>query len=332
MSVIPNQSPATLRNGLCAVVACAVLASPAAYPQWKPEKPVEFVVGFAPGGGNDKTARLMQKIWREGKWIENVSVVNKVGGGGAISYAYTSQHPGDAHYIAVAQMGLITNHILGRSPLHYGDLTPLAMVGNEPIGIAVRADSPIRTAKDLVERLKTDPQSVSISVGSTRGAANHFTIGALAKAGGVDPKKLKILTFGGGAESVVNLLGGHIDMMSQAINNAIPHYQAGTMRIIGISTDKRSPTLPDVPTFKEQGLDVVIDGWTVVVGPRGLAPAQVAYWEGLLEKTVKHAEWKKYLETFSWEWDFKKSQATRDYLKKEYDASRQMLVELGMIN
>lgn len=308
------------------------LAAASAYAQWKPEKPVEYVIGFAPGGGNDKTARVMQKIWKESKWLENILVVNKVGGGGALSYTYTNQHPGDAHYIAVAQMGLVTNHLLGRSPMHFNDLTPLAMVGNEPVGIAVRADSPIKDAKDFMARLKADPASLSISVGSTRGATNHFAVGALAKAAGVDPKKLKILTFGGGAESVTNLLGGHIDAMSQAINNAIPYYQAGTMRIIGLSTARRSPTLPDVPTFREQGFDVVVDGWTVVVGPRGLTPVQIAYWEAILEKTVNHAEWKKYLESFSWVWEFKKSQATRDYLKKEYDDARTMLMELGMIN
>jgi putative tricarboxylic transport membrane protein len=308
------------------------LAAASAYAQWKPEKPVEYVVGFAAGGGNDKTARVMQKIWKESKWLENILVVNKVGGGGALSYTYTNQHPGDAHYIAVAQMGLVTNHLLGRSPMHFNDLTPLAMVGNEPVGIAVRADSPIKDAKDFMARLKADPASLSISVGSTRGATNHFAVGALAKAAGVDPKKLKILTFGGGAESVTNLLGGHIDAMSQAINNAIPYYQAGTMRIIGLSTARRSPTLPDVPTFREQGFDVVVDGWTVVVGPRGLTPVQIAYWEAILEKTVNHAEWKKYLESFSWVWEFKKSQATRDYLKKEYDDARRMLMELGMIN
>ena len=104
------------------------------------------------------------------------------------------------------------------------------------------------------------------------------------------------------------------------------------MRIIGLSTAQRSLTLPDVPTFREQGFDVVIDGWTVIVGPRGLSPTQVAYWEAMLENTVNHGDWKKYLETFSWIWEFKKSQATLDYLKKEHDAARQMLVDLGMVN
>jgi putative tricarboxylic transport membrane protein len=326
----------TLRNfWICTqffVVLMLVLAVAPGHAQWKPEKPVEYVVGFAPGGGNDKTARVMQKIWRELKWIDNVAVVNKVGGGGAVSYNYINQHLGDAHYIAVAQMGLVTNQLLGRSPLGYTDLTPLAMVGNEPVGIAVRADSPIKDAKDFIARLKADPASLSISVGSTRGASNHFVVGALAKAAGIDPKKLKILTFGGGAESVTNLLGGHIDAMSQAINNAIPHYQAGTIRIIGLSTARRSPTLPNVPTFREEGFDVVIDGWTVVVGPRGLNPTQITYWEAMLEKTVNHDDWKKYLESFSWVWEFKKSEATRDYLKNEHDAARRMLVDLGMLN
>jgi putative tricarboxylic transport membrane protein len=318
---------------LAAILACWA-CPPAAHAQtaWKPDKVVEYVVGFAPGGGNDKTARIMQKIWKESKLLENTIVVSKVGGGGAVSYAYINQHPGDAHYIAVAQMGLVTNHILGRSPLHPNDLTPLALVGNEPVGIAVRADSPIRNVKDLVERLRSDPASVSVSVGSTRGAINHFTMGALAKAGGIDPKRLKVLTFGGGAESVTNLLGGHIDLMSQAINNAIPHYQAGTMRILAISSERRSPTLPNVPTFKEQGFNVVVDGWTAIVGSRGLNAAQIGYWEGLLEKTVNHAEWKKYLDIFSWEWAFSKSQATREYLRTEYDGARSMLVDLGMLN
>lgn len=329
MHISSGHQPRAVASALFAAMLVAAFEV-CAQAAWKPDKAVEFIVGFAPGGGNDKTARTMHKIWQDTKWLDNVGVVNKVGGGGAVSYAYTNQHPGDAHYIAVAQMGLVTNHILGRSPIHLNDLTPLAMVGNEPVGVVVRADSPIRNARDFIERLKADPSSVSISVGSTRGATNHFTVALLAKAGGVDARKLKILTFGGGAESVANLLGGHIDMMSQAINNAIPHYQAGKMRIIGISTTRRAPGLPDVPTFKEQGYDVVLDGWTVIVGARGLNPGQIAYWEEMLERTVNHGAWKKYLETFSWEWAFLKSRATREYLRKEYDTSRAILTELGM--
>ena len=296
---------------------------------WKPERTVEVVVFAAPGGGNDKSARVMHKIWQETKLLDAV-VTNKVGGGGSLAYTYVSQKTGDAHHIAIAQAGLNTNHITGRSPIHYSDVTPLAFVGSEPVALAVRADSPYRTLKDFAEKLKKDPAALSISVGSTRGAINHFTVARLAKAAGVDPRQLKILVFGGGAESVTNLLGGHIDAMVQAVNNAIPHHKAGKMRILGLSTPKRSPGIPDAPTFREQGYDVVMEGWTIFVGPKGTTPAQVAYWEGIFQKTVNQDLWKQYLESNSWEWGYKNSQETLAYLKKDYEQSKALLTELGL--
>jgi len=300
-----------------------------AQPAWKPERTVEVVVFAAPGGGNDKSARIMHKIWQETKLVDAV-VTNKVGGGGSLAYTYVSQKAGDAHYIAIAQAGLITNHITGRSPLHYSDLTPLSFVGSEPVALAVRADSPYKTLKEFVEQLRKDPASLSISVGSTRGAVNHFTLARLAKTAGIDPRQLKILVFGGGAESVTNLLGGHIDAMVQAVNNAIPHHKAGKMRILGLSTAQRSPGLPDAPTFREQGYDVVMEGWTIFVGPKGMTPAQVAYWEGVFQKTVQHDLWKQYLESNAWEWGYKNAQETLAYLKRDYEQSKALLTEIGL--
>ena len=317
---------------LLPVLACA-LAGPSsvarAQSAWKPERTVEIVVFAAPGGGNDKSARVMHKIWQATKLVDAV-VTNKVGGGGSLAYTYVSQKTGDGHHIAIAQAGLNTNHITGRSPLHYSDVTPLSFVGNEPTALAVRADSPYGTLKEFVEHLRKDPSSLAISVGSTRGAINHFSIAMLAKSAGIDPKRLKILVFGGGAESVTNLLGGHIDAMVQAVNNPIPHYKAGKMRILGISTAKRSAGLPDVPTFREQGYDVVMEGWTIFVGPKGMTPAQVGFWENVFQKTVQHEEWKKYLDFNSWEWGYKDARETLAYLKKDYDQSKALLTELGL--
>ena len=314
---------------LAIAVTLCIAVTASAQTAWKPDRTVEVVVFAAPGGGNDKSARMMHKIWQETKLLDAV-ITNKVGGGGSLAYTYVSQKAGDAHHIAIAQAGLVTNHITGRSPLHYSDLTPLSFVGSEPVALAVRADSPYKTLKEFVEQLRKDPASLSISVGSTRGAINHFTVARLAKAAGIDPRRLKILVFGGGAESVTNLLGGHIDAMVQAVNNAIPHHKAGKMRILGLSTPKRSSGIPDAPTFREQGYDVVMEGWTIFVGPKGLSPAQVAYWENVFQKTVQHDLWKKYLESNAWEWGYKNSQDTLAYLEKDYEQSRALLVELGM--
>jgi putative tricarboxylic transport membrane protein len=321
------------KHGCAALVAafaigCSTLCT--AQPAWKPSKTVEFVVASAPGGGNDKTARTMQKLWHDSKWLENVAVVNKVGGG-SLAATYTQQHAPDPHYLMVARLALITNYLLGRSTVNYTDLTPLAIVGNEPTAFAVRADSPIRTLKDLIARWRADPQSVSVSVGSSRGSTTHFVLALVAKAAGVDARKLKVITFGGGAESVTNLLGGHIDMMSASVDNALAHHQAGTMRILGIATAKHAVALPDVPTFMEQGCEVVRGGWTAIICPQGLTPAQIAYWESLLERTAQHPEWKRQMEADSLEWEFMKAQATHDYLKQEYDSARELLAELGML-
>jgi putative tricarboxylic transport membrane protein len=320
-----------LRVFTAGTVLAVALAGNAVAQGWKPDRAVEFVVGSAPGGGNDKTARTMLKIWQGNKLLENATVVNKVGGGGAIAYNYVAQRAADAHVVAVVRKALLANHILGRSPLNYTDLTMLALVGDEAMALAVRADSPIKSVKDLVERIKADPQSVAVSVGSARGATPHFVYALVAKAAGVDPRKLKVITFGGAAESVTNLLGGHIDLLSGSVDNVIPHVQSGAMRVLGISGARRAAALPNVPTLKEQGFDVVQGGWIAVMGPRGLSEAQIGYWENLLERTVNQAEWKRVLAEDALEWEFIKSQAARDYLKKDYELSRTLLTELGML-
>ena len=302
----------------------------AATAAWKPDKPIQFVVLSSPGGGNDKTARLMQRIWRESKWLDNVNVINRPGGGGALAYTYVSQQAGDAHYIAVVRKGLLTNHILGRSPLHYTELTPLAEVANEPNALGVRADSPIAGVRDLADRLKADPQSITTSVGSTRGGPSHMMLVQIAKLAGADPRKLKVVTFSGSAESVTNILGGHIEVMSSSVDALVPHHKSGTMRILGLATRERSPALPSVPTLRDQGYDVVMGNWTTIMGPKGLAPAQVAFWEELLERTFNHPAWKSMLEAEALEADFRNSQALRELLARDYELERKMLTELGM--
>jgi putative tricarboxylic transport membrane protein len=298
---------------------------------WKPEKPIEFVVLSAPGGGNDKTARLIQRIWRESKWLDNVNVLNKPGGGGAVAYTYVSQHAGDAHYLAVVRKGLLTNHILGRSPLQPGELTPLAVMANEPNAMAVRADSPMKDVKDLSERLKNDSQSITTSVGSTRGGPSHMLIVQLARLTGADIRKLKIVTFSGSNDSVTNLLGGHIEVISSSVDALVPHHKSGTMRILGVATAERAAAIPNVPTFRNQGFDIVMGNWTAIMGPKGLTPAQVAFWEDLLERTFNHPVWKNMLEADALEADFRKSQPTRELMARDYESERRMLTELGMV-
>ena len=324
--------PTPIRLIRAAAVGAALAASFSAAPalaQWKPERTVEIIVGSAAGGGNDKSARVIQRVWKD-MGLAETQIVNRVGGGGSVAYTYVSQKGGEGTSIALAQAGLNTNHIAGRSPLHYTDMTPLAFVGNEPVGLTVKADSPYKTLKDLVAQLKKDPQSLSLSTGSTRGATNHFALALLAKEAGIDPNKLKIVVFGGGAEAVTNLLGGHIDAYAVAINNSIPHHKAGTLRILAVSSEKRSDDLPNVSTFREQGFNVVMEGWTVFMGPKNMPPAQVAYYEQAFAKAVNNPQWKQYLDQNAWNAGYRNSKDTAAYLKQDYDVSKRLLTELGM--
>ena len=321
--------------GMGAAVTAALLmcagASAQAQLAWQPQRQVEIVVGSGPGGGNDRNARALQKVLYENKWLQNVSVINKVGGGGALAYTYVNGHAADAHYLVFVRQGILSNHLLGRSAIGPTDMTALAMLTSEASGLAVRAGNPaLKSLVDVLERLKQDPQSLTTSLGSTRAGSPHLMLGMLAKAGGIDARKLKLVTFSGGAESVTQLLGGHIDMAAISIDNAAPHHRSGAMRILGVSSKQRLAALPDVPTFKEQGYDIVMDGFTIVMGPRGLTAAQVLYWENLLERVSNNAEWKRLLAADLQDLDFRKAAPTREYLKQQYEMTRNLLADIGM--
>lgn len=299
---------------------------------WSPQKNVEIVVGSAPGGSNDKTARQVEKILT-GKQLVNSSltVVNKPGGGSTIAFNYVNQHVGDAHYLMIGTTALLSNHIVGTSKLSYHDFTPIASLFNDYVVFAVNADSPIKTGKELAERLKKDPKSIAIGFATTLGSHNHIAAGRLMKAVGGNARDLKVIAYKGSADAITNLLGGHIDLVTTAAGNVSGHVAAGKLRVVGVSADRRFPgALADIPTWKEQGVDLVYGGWRAIMGPKGLSPAQVAYWETVLRKATEAPEWKTDLERNYWSDDFVPSAQFRKDLDKDYAAMKAVLTELGL--
>ncbi len=315
------------------LIALAALCFGAAHAQsWSPQKNVEIIASSVPGGSNDKTARTMEHVLLGKKFVSStLTVVNKAGGGGNIAYTYLSQHPGDAHYLGIATDGLLTNHILGASTLNYPDFTPIALLFNDYTVIAVNANSPIKTGKDLIERLRKDPQSVSIGFANAFGSTRHISVGLLMKWIGGNPRNLKTVVFKGSAEAIVALLGGHIDVVSIGATNATVHVAGGNMRVIAAAAPQRfGGTLADVPTWKEQGVHLVAGSWRGIVGPKGLTAAQTAYWEGVLRKMTETPEWKADLEKNYWSSDFMPSAEFRKELEKDYGGTKAVLVDLGL--
>jgi putative tricarboxylic transport membrane protein len=312
---------------------CTTVAAPAsAQRAWKPDGPVEISVPSGPGGGTDHTARVMQKILQDRQLLEvPVNVVNKSGGGGLLALTYLKQYNGNAHFVQTASAVLLSNHIVGRSSLNYTDLTPIALLQSEYIVLSVKSDSALKTTGDLVARLKRDAGSLSFAVGTSLGGANHSAAAAISRAAGVDPRKLRTVVFKSSSESAVAALGGHVDVMAASASLVLPHVRSGALRIIAVTAPKRlTGELASVPTFKEQGIDAVVDNFRLLIGPSGLNATQLAYWDQIMGKLVQADEWKKDLESNLYENTYMNSREVRKYLDAEYAELKVLLTVMGM--
>jgi putative tricarboxylic transport membrane protein len=317
---------------MAAIAAGCALGASHAQAQWKPEKGVEIVVGTSPGGGQDTSARFLQKLIQERQLVDVPTVVvNKPGGGSSVGYAYLNQHPGDGHFIMLLTVPLITNHILGLSQISHAELSPLAVLFDEYIAAAVAPQSPIGNAQDLMARLRKDPASLSIGVPSLTGGG-YYAIALAAKAHGIDPKRLKTVVFKSGGDSITALLGGHIDVMFSTLAAPTAQLRAGKVRMLAVAAPRRlAGELAQVPTFREQGTNVVFSNWRGIVGPRGLSGAQVAYWEEVLAKVAAADEFKRDVEQRNWVANFQRSDAMRRFLKDQHDELRVLLTDLGQV-
>ncbi len=311
------------------------LAIPAAHSQtgpWKPARNVEIVVGVGPGGGIDRTARLIQKILQDQRLVEvTATVVNKPGGGSTIAQAYLNQRAGDAHVWEITATSLLTNHITGKSAFGHKDFTPVAMLYDEYIGFLVRQDSPLKTGKDLLDALKADPDSLPVGIATAAGNTNHIAAGLAAKAAGGDVKKLRVVVFGSGGESMTALLGGHVGVVATPSANAIPHLQAGRMRVLAIAAPARlDGALAAVPTWKEQGQNIIVANWRPVVGPKGWSPAQIAYWEDVFAKVTRTDDWKNEVARSGGVNHYMNSRDLAAYFDAQYTQFRSVLGDLGL--
>jgi putative tricarboxylic transport membrane protein len=304
-----------------ALTAASLLASSAAWPQgWTPQRNVELIVPSGVGGSLDTTARVVQTVWNELKLVPTSStVVNRVGGGHTIAYNFLNQQTGNAHYLSITAAALLTGHINGRSALTHTDFTPVATLMTEYLVIAVRADSPIRTGRDLVDALKNNPSALSVGLGSAAGGPHHIALGLTLQSAGVDATKIKLVSFKSAAETVTRLLGGHVEVASSSPITVGPHVESGKLRVLAVSSPKRlRGVLSGAPTWPELGYSGVFEHWRAVIGPKGITAEQIAYWEGILRSVTQHDTFKRYCEKNQLDITFKGSTETRRSLESHY--------------
>ena len=289
-----------------------------------------MVIGLTAGSSQDRTGRSLQRIWQDKNMLGVTSiVVNRVGGTGQVAWTYLSQHPGDAHYFQIASPTILTGHITGASRFTFADFTPMAFLGSQYVAAAVPVDSPLKSGRDLMERLKRDPYSVSIAINGS-GSALHILAGMLVKSAGGDPKKAKIAVFQG-AELMTVAIGGHVDCVVTVASNILPHMLSGKLRMLGIASPRRlGGALSPVPAWKEQGVDIVIASWAGVFGVAKMSPQQIAWWDRVLAASVATVEWKTFVEDNAWEAEYLNGADYTRFLRAEDAKFRAALADLGL--
>lgn len=296
---------------------------------WRPTKTVEIILSTGAGGIADQNARVINKILQDDKLLPVPAVViNKAGGNQILAVNYVKQFPGDPHYLFYANPTVFTNQIAGLSPHHYTDLTPLALLLVDYTVISVRNDSTIKSMRDLLAMLKADPQSVAFGFPS-RGGPNHLATAQAMRSAGIDPNKLKLVLFKTNAEAGTAMLGGHIQATISSVGAAT--LAGAGSRMLAVAAPHRISELPNLPTMREQGVEATgIPNWRGVFGPKGMTPAQIAFWEEAMSKVITSADWKKQLADSNVESLFLRSAEFGKWLAAEYTNTRAVMADIGI--
>ncbi|HZM48831.1 MAG TPA: tripartite tricarboxylate transporter substrate binding protein [Burkholderiales bacterium] len=314
------------------LVATILIGTPPASAQWKPDKPVEIVAPSGPGGTTDRTARVIARVIQQYKFVDvPVNVVNKPGGSGTIGYTYLNQHPGDGHYIIIGTSGSVSNFITGTVPFNHNDFTSVAMLFDEWMSINVQAGSPMKSGRDLIARLKQNPEGLPFGISTSRSGGNFTSLMICLRGGGIDIKRVKTVIFQGGGATTQALLGGHVEVINTGPGNMVEFLRAGKLRTLAVSGPTRLwGPFADVPTWREQGVPADAGSWRGIQGPKGMSAAQLSFWDRLFQKLVQTEEWKKDLEANFWVDTYAPAAEARRAFDREFQEFKAILTELGM--
>jgi putative tricarboxylic transport membrane protein len=258
---------------------------------------LKVMIGANPGGGFDQTGRSLGAAMIAAGSARNATFENKGGAGGTIGLAqFVNSERGNGSALIVTGAVMVGAIETGKPPVTLKNATPIARLFADTMILVVPANSPIQTLKDLIDKLKANPGSVSWGGGS-RGSIDHIMVGLIAKEVGVDPTKVNYVAFAGGGEAKSAILGGHVTVGVAGVSEFAPDVDAGRMRALGISSSFK---LRNLPTLKEQGVNVEIYNWRGVYGAPGITAEQRKTLTDAVVKGTEHASWKEALRKNDW--------------------------------
>lgn len=258
-----------------------------------PTKPVVLITHSSPGAGGDIFLRNLTKHMEP--YIGGASLVieNRAGGGGAIALNAVVTAKPDGHTLLGVTPTYLMTPLLGKTARNYRDTTAVSRVFIDPMILYVKYDSRFKSAKDIIDDAKKNPGKQRWG-GATPGSVEHMIGHQIQKVAKID---VVPVTFEGGGDLLVAVLGGHVDLGLGEPGEVMGQVEGKKVRILACFTDKRLDLLPDVPTMKELGHNVVVEKFRGIVGPKGLPAEVLTWWETKIQQVLKDAKYKKYYES-----------------------------------
>lgn len=254
-------------------------------------EPAKVMIPAGAGGGWDGTGRLTLDVMQKtGIFKDGATITNKGGAAGTIGLADFVKDKGRDNAIMFMGVIMVGGIIANNSPVTLDQVTPLARLTFEWNGLAVPADSPIKTAKDFIEALKKDPGAISVGGGSA-GGVDHVVLALIAKSAGVPAAKLNYVAFSGGAEMLTALAGGRLKGAISGVSELAQQAKAGRVRLIAVTSEKPLGEAPGVPTLKAAGIDVALGNWRGVMGAPEMSAAGRKAWIERIDKMCATKEW-----------------------------------------
>jgi putative tricarboxylic transport membrane protein len=292
---------------------------------------LRLIAPAAPGGGWDQTARAMQQALQQAGLVHTSSVENIAGAAGTIGLArFVSSEGGNGDVAMISGLIMLAAVVTHHSPVTLREVTPIARLTGEYEVIVVPASSPFASLADLLEAFKRNPESISWGGGSA-GGTDQILAGLVADAAGVSPRRVNYIAFSGGGESMSAILGGQVSAGVNGLAEFAPQIEAGTVRVLGISSAERLPSL-DAPTLREQGIDVVLENWRSIVAPPGINAEQRRRLASVIRAMVQSPAWREILARYRWNDRYLDGEPFATFTASEEERVRAILTKLGTGN
>jgi putative tricarboxylic transport membrane protein len=291
---------------------------------------LKIIAPAKPGGGWDQTARSMQEVMQSAGIAKSVTVENVAGAGGIVGLSQLAdKEKGNGKTLMVNGLVMVGAILTNQSVVTLEQTTPIARLTGEYEVIVVPKSSDIQNLGQLVEKLKADPGSVAWGGGSA-GGTDHILAGLIAQAVGADPTKINYVPFSGGGEALAAILGGHVTAGISGLSEWVGQIQSGDLRALAISSPEKLEGV-DIPTLKEQGVDVDLANWRAVVAPPGIDDAQKKALLDAVDTMVKSDGWKKVLADKDWMDLYMSGDEFSKYLADENARVTDILKKLGLV-